>query len=50
MQQQTGATNARRRSAPPACARRCGEAGRSRMAVDAMAFAVHAARAGKAGA
>ncbi|VWC32785.1 hypothetical protein [Burkholderia lata] len=44
MQQQTGATNARR-SAPPACARRCGEAGLSRMA-----FAAHAARAGKAGA
>ncbi|MBN3833706.1 hypothetical protein [Burkholderia sp. Ac-20344] len=49
MQQQTGATNARR-SAPPACARRCGEAGRSRMAADAMAFAAHPARAGKAGA
>jgi len=49
MQQQTGATNARR-SAPPACARRGGEAGRSRMAVGAMAFAAHAARAGKAGA
>ncbi|HDR9484111.1 hypothetical protein BLA13014_05286 [Burkholderia aenigmatica] len=49
MQQQTGATSARR-SAPPARARRCGEAGRSRMAVDTMAFAAHAARAGKAGA
>ncbi|WP_157687363.1 hypothetical protein [Burkholderia lata] len=49
MQQQTGATNARR-STPPAGARRGGEAGRSRMAVDAMAFAAHAARAGQAGA
>ncbi|VWC38998.1 hypothetical protein BLA18110_00492 [Burkholderia lata] len=49
MQQQTGATNARR-SAPPACARRCGEAGRGRVGGDAMAFAAHPARAGKAGA
>ncbi|VWC19359.1 hypothetical protein BLA14095_05668 [Burkholderia lata] len=44
MQQQTGATNARR-SAPPACARRGGEAGRGRLA-----FAAHPVRAGKAGA
>ncbi|VWC25057.1 hypothetical protein BLA6993_06085 [Burkholderia lata] len=49
MQQQTGATNARRNT-PPAGARRGGEAGCSRVAVGAMAFAAHAARAGKAGA
>lgn len=42
MQQQTGATNARC-SASPACARRCGEVGPGRMA-----FAAHAAHAGKA--
>ncbi|MDN7874639.1 hypothetical protein [Burkholderia aenigmatica] len=49
MQQQTGATNARR-STPPACARQRGEAGRNLMAAGAMALAARDARAGKAAA
>ncbi len=49
MQQEAEATNARH-SAPPPGARRCGEAGRSRMAADAMACAGRAVCAGKAGA
>lgn len=49
MQQEAGATNARH-SVPPACARRCGEAGRGRMAAAAMACAGRAVWVGKAGA